>query len=120
MELKIDWEKSVRGIGENVDAMDRFNPNIGPYYLTYYICPTCQRTLLYKIKTRGAYTYFKGQRVSVYNVFTCPHCRRMLASPVNASGVGKLSELAIVSKEYRSDDEYIAVLNEGIRHMNDD
>lgn len=119
MEVKIQWEKAVRGIDENVDAMDLFKYKFGPYYLTYYVCPICNKQLLYKIKTRGAYTFYNGNRVSIYNLFTCPRCHRMFASPVNSSGVGKLSELAIVSREYTSDNSFIDILNEGIKHFNE-
>lgn len=118
--FNVDWEKTVRGVKEKLDDMYIYDNNIGPYYLTYYECPECTNSLLYKIKARGTVTYFHGSRVPIYNIFMCPACRRVLASPVNAMGQGKLSELALVSRRFSSNEQFIDKLNEGIDCMDYD
>lgn len=118
----LQWENSVKGIKEinNLFIMDKFPPNIyngSKYYVTYYICPDCDDYLLYKIKTRGIQTVFQGNTTTLFNIFTCPRCRRFYASvhtPVSnsfsnlATGT-RLSDFALRSIPY-SEDNYIILI----------
>ena len=121
MNLFMDWENSYIGIREldKLDDMDN-HPSIifSEYHITYYICPDCGQ-LLYKIQARGTTTYFNGYKeVPIYNIFTCPSCMRFFASVVNKNGIGKLSELALISKRYHFKDTYRDKVSDTLRYIN--
>ena len=123
MKLLMDWENSYIGIKEldTLDEMDNYPQRIfGEYYITYYICPDCGR-LLYKIKAKGTTTDFKEyESVPIYNIFTCSSCKRFFASVVNGKGIGKLSELALVSRRYPFKDIYLDKVSETLRFIESD
>lgn len=123
---EVNWENSVTGIEElnNLNVMDNF-PRLlydnSLYYVTYYICPDCGKYLLYKVKARGVRTIFKGETKNIFNIFTCPICKRFYASIDSSGGSNlfststKLSDFALRSIAY-SDDKYVALVQhtEGI------
>lgn len=119
---KIKWENSVVGINElnNFSIMDEFPSNLyndSIYYITYYICPDCGRYLLYKIKARGIKTIFNGEVKSIFNIFTCPICKRFYASVYSCEEENifftstKLSDFALRSISY-SDLQYVSLIND--------
>lgn len=115
---KIQWENSTTEVKElnRLAIMDNFPSTLGNslYYITYYICPDCKKSLLYKIKTRGAKTIFEGEIKNIFNMFTCPICNRFYAS-IDSSGnfystSTRLADFALRSIAY-SNNEYINLIN---------
>lgn len=121
MFVEMHWENSVRGISEleNLNVMNNFPEllyNNSLYYLTYYICPDCGKYLLYKVRARGVKAIFKGETKNLFNIFTCPLCKRFYAS---LDGAGernsfytttRLSDFALRSIAY-SDEQYVKLVH---------
>lgn len=124
MQINISWEKTItNGIRDDVIRMRNFSPYLlgenAPYYASSYACPRCD-FILYKMRTRGVTTNFNGRTVEIFNIFTCPKCRKFYAS-ISTGGYYEtakpLREYALVSKTY-SENEYKAKLFETLSFAN--
>lgn len=109
---EIQWENSTTKIKELTDLfiMDKFPSTLGNslYYVSYYICPDCNKHLLYKIKIRGVKTVFEGETKDLFNIFTCPVCKRFYASIASSTNSfytsTRLSDFALRSISYKNDE----------------
>lgn len=105
--------KSVNQVGLIGNFSDFLFDTKG-FYRSTYCCPECQRYPLYKIKTHGLESTFRGSKVFLYNVFTFPNCKRFLASILNADlsdgwtieESSKLSTFSIYSYRHYLDEYY--------------
>lgn len=124
--LNINWIKSMEsGFQNDPSNINRFVPFLwegSPYYLSTYMCPDCGNMALYKLRVRGAKTVFNNRQVELFNLFTCPMCRKFYAStavgPLTQNNITLLSlkEYALVSQTY-SQEEYMMKLGETLRYF---
>lgn len=79
------------------------------FYATYYICPYCKETILYKTNTLMNFTVVSPDGFTdVSSVFTCPCCKKFYASKPNyklAEGNGYMVGSLV-------EDAYLTLLND--------
>lgn len=94
---KIEWIhitkneiKYINEMGVYGDFKQTLFPTNG-FYASSYCCPECARMPLYKIQVHGLKTKFYDSTAVLYNVFTCPICRRFFATVLNSELEGNMT-----------------------------
>jgi len=124
MSILIKWERElINGIINSDADILCYNPfllkNSQAYYISSAQCPECKRMLMYKMRVRGVNSSFRNNPVTLFNIFTCPECRRFYASVGMGSQMAKpLVEYALVSKKYLDENEYIRELINSLPYAN--
>jgi hypothetical protein len=125
--VTIEWETSLNnGIINSSGISVRPVPyllveNRKEWYNSSAVCPYDRDMELYKLRARGTYTIFEGKKTYLFNLFTCPICRRFYASvatsndPLNTSL--PLTQYALVSKQYKKE-EYDNMLTTAMNTWN--
>ncbi|WP_270851262.1 hypothetical protein [Clostridium tertium] len=127
---KIEWInvarneiKTLRQVGVYDDFRETlFNTN--GFYSSTYCCPECARSPLYKMQVHGLKSKYYDEVAILYNIFTCPNCRRFYASVLNAGTdtitieeSSQLSNFGIYSDRYDfSTYQYLLELMEDTYH----
>lgn len=114
----IDWIGTIRGIESCREARLDYESfpsllyNDSLYNKSHYVCPRCEKMVLYQLKVSGVYTVYKNiEKLLVHNMFTCPDCRTFYASAKTKNEFDEhwietnLSEFALKSNTY-SKEEY--------------
>ena len=117
--IDINWKQSlqnaVKNTSKNLSKFDEVLSFSPEYYIYSYECPTCNNSVLYKMRVRGSKTIFKSQTYSLFNLFTCPDCKVIFASitETNLNNYTNLplSRFALMSNNFHFVHEYIEMLS---------
>ncbi|MCR8745475.1 HIRAN domain-containing protein [Romboutsia lituseburensis] len=114
----IEWIGTIRGIEccrevrLDYDSFPSLLYNESLYNKSHYVCPRCEKMVLYQLKVSAVYTVYKNvEKLLVHNIFTCPDCRTFYASAKTKNESDEhwtetnLSEFALKSDTY-SKEEY--------------
>ncbi len=124
--ININWEYSLENAIKNTtkDLMlyDEFLFTSPSYYISSYECPICNKSVLYKMRVRGANTEFKGHTYRLFNLFTCPDCKVIYAS-ITETNLNNFTNLplslfALVSEKYISEQDYKNILKYTVGYNN--
>jgi hypothetical protein len=124
--IDISWKQSLQNAVKNtIKNLSQFDEELSfspEYYISSYECPTCNNSVLYKMRVRGSKTIFKSQTYSLFNLFTCPDCKVIFASitetNLNNHTNLPLSSFALLSEKYKNVLAYKNVLDYTIRFQN--
>lgn len=114
----IEWIGTIRGIEccrearLDYDSFPSLLYKESLYNKSHYVCPRCEKMVLYQLKVSAVYTVYKNvEKLLVHNIFTCPDCRTFYASAKTKNESDEhwtetnLSEFGLKSDTY-SKEEY--------------
>ena len=115
MIIPINWITDLpQGVvGDRTDLISTFfwrnsMPISCPYYyISHYACPHCSNALLFEMRCRDSIAAYQDRMLRLYNVYTCPECRRFYGSILEEGA--DLRKYALESQKY-SESEYFETL----------